>query len=590
MATICFPTVRGRVARFTRLDQCGRPKAGPCSTIVSDDIVSIKASAEVEEGEEISVKNMGGKLCISDKPCDSIKWFTIEIVLCKVMPPLLSLTSGYDNVLDADGNIVGYDVSGEVLCDGGFGLEVWGDVPGVKCLDGDASGASGQYSYLVFPWVSAATLTGDLEIQNDALQPTLSGTTKTGHSWGTGPYNVQMGVDDKPGPLIQPIPPDKHFRHMVVTVIPPEPACECVELAAGPKLAVAETQPPAEDRLSVTATVSEASDADKTVYIDWGDGSPRDTLDEVPGTVDHAYAAEGDYVVSAGYVEGGGSVSSATVTVPFTAPVAEAPTIAAAEATPPADDRQSTTVTVSKAASGKTVTLDWGDGGDPEEVPKVPGSLTHAYAEAGDYTVTAGYADGQGRTSTAAVTVPYTTPLPDAPTFTAAETDPHADDRRGVTASVTAAADGQTVTIDWGDDTEPDTLDAVPGTVNHAYAADGDYTITAGYVEGGKTATQQVTVPFVALDPPTFTVAETDPATSDHLSATASVTAAADGHTVTIDWGDESAVENVEAVPGSLDHVYVAGTYTVTAGYADSAETATQEVTVPFAAARTRRR
>lgn len=579
MATICFPTVRGRVARFTRVDGCGRPLPGSCSTIVTEDIVSIKASAEVEEGEEISVKNMAGKLCISDKACDSIKWFTVEITLCKVNPALMSLVSGYEIVLDADQNQIGYDVSGTIDCDGGFALEVWGDVPGVKCLDSDGGG--GQYGYILFPWVSAATLSGDLEIQNDALQPVLSGTSKTGHGWGSGPYAVQVGPDGQPGPMIQPIPPDKHFRHAVFTVDPPEPGCDCIPLAPGPEFTLAESNPPADDRQSVTASITTAGDGMAT-YIDWGDGT-REDVTAVPATMTHAYTAPGDYTVTAGYSDGGGAVTSHTVTVPFTSALDPAPTFTAAESVPADASRRGVTADVTASSGSKPVTVDWGDGTDPSPVAAVPGTADHVYAADGSYTITVSYTDGGGEPATQDVTVPFAAVA--APTFTVAESDPAGPDRRTVTASVTAAAADHTVTIDWGDGSTVENLPAVPGTLDHVYAAAGDYTVTAGYVESPETATQPVTVPFAdAVVAPTFTAAETDPPAADHLSVTASVTAATAGHQVTVDWGDGGAPENLPAVPGTLDHPYAAaGTYTITVGYADSPETSTQDVTVPFA-------
>src|SRR5262245_47777841 len=98
--TVCYPAVRGRVARFTRLDDCGCPEPGPCATIVTNDIVTITASAEIEEGEEITVRNMAGSLCISDKPCDSVKWYNIEITMCKIMPALYTLVAGYTSAHD----------------------------------------------------------------------------------------------------------------------------------------------------------------------------------------------------------------------------------------------------------------------------------------------------------------------------------------------------------------------------------------------------------------------------------------------------------------------------------------------------------
>lgn len=374
MATVCFPTVRGRVARFTALDGCGRPKPGPCGTIVTDDIVSISASAEVEEGEEITVRNMAGKLCISDKPPSSVKWFTLEIVLCKVMPPLLSMTSNYEQVIDDKGDIIGYDVGANV--DGNFALEVWGDVPGVQTCEGVQ--ASGQFSYLLFPWVGGMTYSGDLEIQNDAFQPTLSGTTKTGSGWGVGPYDVTVDQAGDPSPMFTPIGPDKHFRHQIVYLDPPEPACECQELV-DPDLQIGAVQTNPPDGLEVQLTGNKSTVSD----LDWGDGT---TAASSPVPTTHTYADPGKYVISATDPITGSSNETEVIVGP-------APTISATSAA------LVTTLTTDQPAT--EYTINWGDGTTAEVKPIPVAGVTHTYAAAGTYSITALRTDTQkqGQTS-----------------------------------------------------------------------------------------------------------------------------------------------------------------------------------------------
>ena len=49
--------------RVTRLDGCGRIKPSACSSIVSDGFVSVAFTANIEEGEAITVTNDGTPLC-----------------------------------------------------------------------------------------------------------------------------------------------------------------------------------------------------------------------------------------------------------------------------------------------------------------------------------------------------------------------------------------------------------------------------------------------------------------------------------------------------------------------------------------------
>lgn len=285
--TICFPSVRCETARFTALDRCGKPLPGLCATIVTDDIVSVKATAEVDEGEEISVKNFAGRLAVSEKPPKIVKWFNIEIILAKIMPALLAMTSNYETVVNDVGGVIGYDVGSNV--DGNTGLELWGAMPGVACGTGEFDV---QFAHLTFPWIGGMSYTGDLMVENNAMQPTLSGTTKTGHGWGVGPYMITKDSLGNPSPNFTPIAPDKHFRHQVVYLDAPVPACECVELPV-PALAAAavETVPHAADRRQVTLTWDNSVDGQ--VEVLWK-AAAAPVIMPAAGSVEHTYLAADD--------------------------------------------------------------------------------------------------------------------------------------------------------------------------------------------------------------------------------------------------------------------------------------------------------
>lgn len=310
--TICFPSVRAQVARFTALDRCGKPLPGPCGTIVTDDVVSVKATAEVDEGEEISVKNFAGKLCVSDKPPKIVKWFTIEIVLCKIMPVLLAMTSNYESVPDDQGNVIGYDVGSNV--DGNTGLELWGAVPGEACT---SSEFAAQFAHLTFPWIGGMSFTGDLMVENNAMQPTLSGTTKTGHGWGVGPYDITLTAAGVASPNFTPIPPDKHFRHQLVYLDPPDPVCECVDLPV-PDLAAnaAESVPPAADRRKASLTWDNSTDGQ--VMVKWTAADPG-TQHPSSGTAEHTYLAadDGPVAVTVTSVATPTRTDTANIVIPF---------------------------------------------------------------------------------------------------------------------------------------------------------------------------------------------------------------------------------------------------------------------------------
>jgi hypothetical protein len=241
MAAQCFPLVGGRVMRVTRLDGCGRPdNSQPDNAqVTSDGFVSIEVTANVEEGDAISVTNAAGKVCISQTPCPTLTGYSVNITFCNVDPDLFAMVTGQDSVLDpASGDGIGFRVNtGKSGCDSGFALEVWSSVPGVSCPvdeNGDpipeAESASG---YILFPFLQGGVF-GDFTIENDAVSFVIQGAgTKDGSGWGFGPYDVTLDAGGDPGPLTDRIDSKDHLHVQVTYVAPPEPSC-----GAGPLVPV----------------------------------------------------------------------------------------------------------------------------------------------------------------------------------------------------------------------------------------------------------------------------------------------------------------------------------------------------------------
>lgn len=234
MATQCWSFKGGCVLRVTRVDECGRfPDPGtPCSQLTTAGFVEIAFSPDVEEGEEILVRNACGDVCVFDPGCPTLKSVEIEFTFCVVDPDLFNITSGYPIVLDAatpTANRVGFDVLETVQCPAGFALEIWSPVVGQAC--GTTNPAS---NYLLVPWASNA-IVGDFTIENDAIQYTLNARTRINHDWGTGPdgYDVQSGVGGLAGPLITPVPANAHYRTMYVDQPAPAVICGCQPMPTG---------------------------------------------------------------------------------------------------------------------------------------------------------------------------------------------------------------------------------------------------------------------------------------------------------------------------------------------------------------------
>lgn len=229
MADQCFSMVRGRVMRITRLDGCGRVKSSGCSAITSEGFVSIAFTANIDEGEEIAVTNASGKTCVRDTPIPRITNYSLVFTFCEVSPELYAMMTGQAVVFDGEGNAVGFRVNTDVdPSDSGFATEVWSNVPGVQC---GSESDSGTYGYTLVPFVQGGVI-GDFTIENNAVTFTISNaTTKSGGSWGVGPYDV-VSDTGTPSPLLTAIGSADHLHVQLTTIAPPAAGCACA--ASGP--------------------------------------------------------------------------------------------------------------------------------------------------------------------------------------------------------------------------------------------------------------------------------------------------------------------------------------------------------------------
>jgi hypothetical protein len=224
MSGTSFPLVRGRVMRATKLDKCGTPVTGAESVVVTEGFVSVGMTAEINEAEEIEVKNANGKTCVRDPGCPEFKGYSVEIAFCNVDPCLFSMLTGQDSIVDAQGEVVGFKMNSKVsACDNAFALEVWAGVPGVAC-----TGTDGAFGYVLLPFIQSGVI-GDFTIENAAITFTVTGAkTLDGNAWGVGPYNVVNGIGDTPAKLAEALDANDHLAVLYTEVAPPAATDGCV--------------------------------------------------------------------------------------------------------------------------------------------------------------------------------------------------------------------------------------------------------------------------------------------------------------------------------------------------------------------------
>ena len=111
MGDLCFPLVRGRVMRVTRLTACGAVASHAISAIVSDGFVSVALTANLVDPEPVQLTNAAGKLCIDDKGSTQHSGYGVAITFCNVDPELYAMLPGNAVVKDTTGAAVGFRVN-----------------------------------------------------------------------------------------------------------------------------------------------------------------------------------------------------------------------------------------------------------------------------------------------------------------------------------------------------------------------------------------------------------------------------------------------------------------------------------------------
>lgn len=229
MSTECYAQVRGRVIRVTRLDGCGVPDPGASAVVVSKRISTVTVDEVTDDGTNIRERNFADELCIVDDAFTTVIGYTADINLCGVDPDLVSLLTGQPVVLNAAGNIVGFDATTEVDLDSfGFSLEVWSRIAGSAC---DPSG-NRKWGYTVLPYLKGGRI-GGFSFENGPVSFTIAGAqTRDGNGWGSGPFDVDRDESALPIPLFTPLGVNTHYRNILVTLDPPEASCGAFALAS----------------------------------------------------------------------------------------------------------------------------------------------------------------------------------------------------------------------------------------------------------------------------------------------------------------------------------------------------------------------
>lgn len=188
----CYGSIQACRLRVGALDDAGAPDPGVGNLVVTDALIQIQSSYNIETGQEFTQKNGCGAICQTFKEDDKIKSVGLELQLCQLDYELLVLLLGASAIsatglVDAGSAVIGYDLPPSTAgAQNGVSLEAW-----TKAWDGGSQPASmgGDPLYHHFVWPKTTWVPGQRTLQSGILVIPVTGTGFENPLAGDGPLN-----------------------------------------------------------------------------------------------------------------------------------------------------------------------------------------------------------------------------------------------------------------------------------------------------------------------------------------------------------------------------------------------------------------
>lgn len=161
-----YSSILAHRLRVTMLTATGAPDVGTNKAYITDSLISINFSPEIETGLDLSVKNGGDVTCVSYKAPDSIKAVNLDLTLCQLDAALIGFLTGA-TVFSQSSNVIGMKLAPATQGNTRYvSVEAWS-----TAWDGDQQAvptiaSSGAYFHHVWPKVQwtlgAVNLAGEV--------------------------------------------------------------------------------------------------------------------------------------------------------------------------------------------------------------------------------------------------------------------------------------------------------------------------------------------------------------------------------------------------------------------------------------------
>lgn len=233
MTSVCHSVVRAPGARVTRLGPCGElpdETSDGCDFATTESFVDITLTKVMQDRQDALQLNANGDICVDKPKAPTLRWYEVTITFCAVDPELFNIVSAEPLILNdaVAPEAIGWCTLPDSAASSNFALEFWTGTEDEGC-----AGDNLVYGYGLLPRITQGVI-GDVTITNGVINFTVTGITRPGNQWGTGPYNVlinETGVNaGLPGPLLSAVNTQSHKCFMWTELGPPDGVCGCQDL------------------------------------------------------------------------------------------------------------------------------------------------------------------------------------------------------------------------------------------------------------------------------------------------------------------------------------------------------------------------
>lgn len=178
--TECFELTRGRMLRATLLDDCGAPVEGPESSVVTECVARVTVTEVSSTRSDEVLRTDAGATRVHIHGKTTPLRYSVDVALLGANPRLLALMANQPLVRNAQGDVVGNDIT-VATAPANFALEVWTNL--ARPVSGN------KYGWTLLPRLRGGRVS-NVRFANSAVNFGIIGaTTLRSARWGTGPYS-----------------------------------------------------------------------------------------------------------------------------------------------------------------------------------------------------------------------------------------------------------------------------------------------------------------------------------------------------------------------------------------------------------------